>query len=339
LPVITTDGTPQTGETITTTDGTWTGAAPITFTYQWQRNGVNIAAATAKTYVLVVADEGQSLRVNVTATNTGGNLMRSANPITPTSAIAPPVNTTAPVVSGTATVGSTLTTTDGVWTGPTPTYTYKWQRDGADIGATANTYVLVGLDGGHNVRCVVTATNSAGFASANSNAIAVAAPPSLQSEIMADGPYAYWRGGGYTPGGIGTALADSSGNARALHLWNDAQVPESAYPKPGASLIPSAAGDPSIDFLVNSNFWNPDNWPSISGSWTISLWCKPRSGALANFTWHDIARNNGMGVLINYSSPNYVFEARQVRGGSTYSIISAPVVVNTLYHVAAVYTS
>jgi len=88
----------------------------------------------------------------------------------------PPVNVVAPVVSGTAVIGQTLTTTDGTWTGTTPiTYTYQWQRNGSPIlGATSSTYLLVYADVGTNVRCVVTATNAIGSASANSNAITVA---------------------------------------------------------------------------------------------------------------------------------------------------------------------
>lgn len=82
-----------------------------------------------------------------------------------------PVNTVAPAVSGTATVGSTLTTTDGTWTGaPAPTFTYQWQRGTTNIsGATSSTYVVQLGDVGNTVRCVVTATNTLGVTSANSN--------------------------------------------------------------------------------------------------------------------------------------------------------------------------
>ena len=82
-----------------------------------------------------------------------------------------PVNTVAPAVTGTATVGSTLTTTNGTWTGaPAPTFTYQWQRATVDIsGETASTYVVQAADAGLSVRCVVTATNSLGAVSANSN--------------------------------------------------------------------------------------------------------------------------------------------------------------------------
>lgn len=88
-----------------------------------------------------------------------------------------PVNTVAPVVSGTETVGQTLTATNGTWTGsPTITYTYQWQNsvDGEgswlDIaGADEATYLLDAADEGLYVRCVVTATNSQGAGSAESN--------------------------------------------------------------------------------------------------------------------------------------------------------------------------
>ena len=65
-------GTPRVGETLTAQNGTWENS-PSTFTYQWQRcdaNGAaapNIAGATAKTYQIVNADAGDTLRVRVTA--------------------------------------------------------------------------------------------------------------------------------------------------------------------------------------------------------------------------------------------------------------------------------
>jgi hypothetical protein len=94
-----------------------------------------------------------------------------------TTAASAPVNTVAPAVTGSATFGSTLTTTDGTWTGvPTPSFTYQWQRVTTNIsGATSSTYVLVQADIGNTIRCVVTATNTAGSASANSNSTATVA--------------------------------------------------------------------------------------------------------------------------------------------------------------------
>jgi hypothetical protein len=100
-----------------------------------------------------------------------------------------PVNTVAPAVTGTATVGSTLTTTNGTWTGaPAPTFTYQWQRSTVDIsGQTASTYVIQSADAGLSVRCVVTATNSVGAVSANSNNTSI---PLTIGQVFGGGFYA-----------------------------------------------------------------------------------------------------------------------------------------------------
>jgi len=87
-----------------------------------------------------------------------------------------PTNNTPPSISGVAVVGQTLTVTAGSWSGsPTPTLSYQWYRGATPIsGATNSTYTLVQADAGNtsNIKCVVTATNSAGSASADSNTIA-----------------------------------------------------------------------------------------------------------------------------------------------------------------------
>ena len=65
-------GTPQIGQTLTSSTGSWSNS-PTGYSYQWKRGGTNISAATANTYVLVEADDGNNITVTVTASNTAGS--------------------------------------------------------------------------------------------------------------------------------------------------------------------------------------------------------------------------------------------------------------------------
>src|SRR5215210_8695946 len=73
------DTTPQRGQELTANPGTWTGDAPIVFTYQWLRcnpggnNCVEIPTARLQTYTVQAADVGNTLRVRVTGTNATGS--------------------------------------------------------------------------------------------------------------------------------------------------------------------------------------------------------------------------------------------------------------------------
>ena len=163
-------GTALVGSTLSCSQGTWTNS-PTGYTYQWTRNGGNISGATSSTYLTVTADGGTSVGCVVTASNA---IAGNAAPSNVLLIVAVPANTAAPVASGTLTVGSTLSCTSGTWTN-SPTYTYQWQRGGANIsGATLSSYVTVSADGGTSVGCLVTATNAAGSASQASNTLAIA---------------------------------------------------------------------------------------------------------------------------------------------------------------------
>jgi len=72
-------GPTMVGKSIKTSNGSWTGSTPISFTYQWRRcdaSGaacVDIPGANASKYALVAADAGRTIRVTVTATNSVGS--------------------------------------------------------------------------------------------------------------------------------------------------------------------------------------------------------------------------------------------------------------------------
>jgi hypothetical protein len=85
-----------------------------------------------------------------------------------------PINTVAPEATGFLGVGETLSCTDGTWYSDADdiTYAYQWQRNFSPIsGATSSSYVVTESDLLTSLRCVVTATNTVGNASANSNNI------------------------------------------------------------------------------------------------------------------------------------------------------------------------
>lgn len=71
-------GVAQVGVALTALEGVWTNA-PTSFAYQWQAdtagNGTfaNIAGATSRTYTPVAGDQGDAIRVQVTATNSAGS--------------------------------------------------------------------------------------------------------------------------------------------------------------------------------------------------------------------------------------------------------------------------
>lgn len=63
---------PTAGNESEVDEGAWTGSPTITFTYQWQLDGIDIIGATAKTILVIAGMVGQALRCVVRATNSFG---------------------------------------------------------------------------------------------------------------------------------------------------------------------------------------------------------------------------------------------------------------------------
>ena len=67
------DGNSIVGSVLTVVyNGAWTGTQPITYSYQWQRNGIAIVGETAIDYIIVMDDLLQIINCLVTATNIVG---------------------------------------------------------------------------------------------------------------------------------------------------------------------------------------------------------------------------------------------------------------------------
>jgi hypothetical protein len=184
-------GTAAVNQVLTSSTGTWNGAA-TGYSYQWQRclpGGVacaNIAGATASTYTPTNADAGDVVRSTVSATNVNGASPYAASPLS--GVIVPvPAATSAPVISGVAAAGKPISASTGTWNTPA-TFTYQWLRCAANGtacaavgGATGNSFFLLGGDAGHTFKVIVTATNAAGTGQATSKASPlIAAVPHLK---------------------------------------------------------------------------------------------------------------------------------------------------------------
>jgi hypothetical protein len=199
----TVSGRAKVGSRLTARAGYWIGAAPIRFSYQWQRCNTdgsdceNIDGATGKTYNLASADAGHTIRVAVTATNSTGSSTATSTPtsVVPAAAVAPK-NTGEPTISGTPLQGETLSSSTGSWTGTQPiSFAYQWVRCGTDggapdgsncafiPGATGSTYLLQAADVGRRLRVRVTGTNGAGSQTVASNPTATVAPVAVAPKL------------------------------------------------------------------------------------------------------------------------------------------------------------
>src|SRR5205807_3293682 len=109
------------------------GTAPLS--YQWQKNGANIAGATSASYTTpatATSDSGSAFAVVVT--NTAGTVTSSTATLTVSAAAVAPTITTQPV-NQTVTAGQTATF--AVVASGTATLNYQWQKNSVNIaGAT-----------------------------------------------------------------------------------------------------------------------------------------------------------------------------------------------------------
>ena len=164
---VTVSGTSQVGQVLS---GSYTYAdvnkdPQGTSTFRWLRSGAAITGATASSYTLVSADQGQSIRFEVTP-------VAKVAPTTGTPVASPPTAVVAGVgtpaaptassvtVSGSAQVGQVLTGSysyNDSNNDPQGTSTMRWLRNGAAIAsATASTYTLVSADQGTSLTFEVT---------------------------------------------------------------------------------------------------------------------------------------------------------------------------------------
>ena len=262
-------GTASFGSTLTTTNGTWTGAPAPTFTYQWQRVTTNISGATSSTYVLVAADVGNTIRCVVKATNTiaPSGVTANSNSTASVAAIvpgAPTIGTATQTGSTTATVVYTAPASDG---GATITsYTATSSPSGITgtlSQAGSGTITVSGLAGATAYTFTVTATNSAGTSAASAASNSITTLPTIGQSY----------GGGFFAGQISTAgngIADYnlvvgpaasalSGNL-AYSNYPNSPSPTSVINGPANSAAMNSADYPAAKFCEDLNVGGFTDW-------------------------------------------------------------------------------
>lgn len=179
-------------------------------TYQWQKNGTNIGAATSASYTTpatVLGDDGNTYRC--VATNAAGATTSSSGTLT--------VNTvpTISVQPANATVTAPATANFTVTAAGHPTPTYQWQVGGVNVsggsGATSASYTTPATfysDNGSVFTVVV--TNAVGALTSNGATMTVNSAPQITGQPSS--------GTGYT-GATYTFSVAAIGNATLTYQW------------------------------------------------------------------------------------------------------------------------
>ena len=160
---------------------TATGTAPLS--YQWQKNGANIAGATTASYTTLAtttSDSGSTFRVAVS--NPVGTITSAAATLTVNAAAVAPSITSQPA-SQTVTAGQTASFKVTA-TGTAP-LSYQWRKNGAAIGgATSSSYTAPATTNSDNAaQFTVVVSNAAGTVTSSAATLTVNAAPVAPSII------------------------------------------------------------------------------------------------------------------------------------------------------------
>jgi len=147
------------------------GTAPLS--YQWQKNGANIAGATSASYTTpatTTSDSGSTFAVVVS--NTTGTVTSSAATLTVNAAAVAPTITTQPA-NQTVTAGQTASFTAAA-SGTAP-LNYQWQKNSVAIaGATSSSYTTPATASSDNgAQFAVLVSNTAGSATSSAATLTV----------------------------------------------------------------------------------------------------------------------------------------------------------------------
>lgn len=146
-------------------------------TFQWRKNGTNIAGATSAGLTLAniqVADAGD---YTVVMANSAGTVTSAPFTVSVVAVNLPPSITTQPAGQAVAAGGTATFSVTAAGTAP---LTYQWLKDGAAIGgATAATLTIPNVQAANLGNYSVRVTNAFGSATSSAVPLALAVPPTI----------------------------------------------------------------------------------------------------------------------------------------------------------------
>ncbi len=248
-PAITTQPSSRTACTGTSTTFTVSASGTPTLAYQWRKNGVVIAGATASMFTIGSVTTGDAGTYDVVVTNSCGFATSNGATLTVQSG---PAITSSPTSRTTCLGASTTFLVSATGTAP---LSYQWRRNGSSIaGATGASYTIatVTLADAGNYDCVV--TNGCGSSTSSVAILTVATPPTITSQpsltgvcegspanftVVATGSgltYQWRKDGGAIPGATGSSLVINAAHPSDVGSY-DVVVTSSA----GCSVTSSSA--------------------------------------------------------------------------------------------------
>lgn len=194
LPVI--SGAAQQGQTLSVSNGVWTGVPAPTYAFQWKRAGSNIAGATLASYTAVSADVGSVLSVIVIATNSSGSASVTSAVTGAVTALSSN-STRARFAQDTATAGTTGTAA-ALFASMTPVSNPSSDRNGTlttTADPTKYTWIAVTASAAGSGIHVFDGTGYGGFNGAASTSIysGADADPTTICQTYTDGSGSIWN--------------------------------------------------------------------------------------------------------------------------------------------------
>jgi hypothetical protein len=189
LPIITTQPMNRTNKVATTASFSVVAASASLLSYQWQKNGMNLAnggrisGVTSGTLTITNVSDSDAAVYSVTVTNIAGSVTSSNATLT---VIDPPSITAQPLSQRVPSAGSV---SFSVSVSGTPPFSYQWRFNGTNLlNATNAAYAIQAVAATNTGKYSVVVTNLAGSVTSSNALLTVIVPPTLALQFLAGYP-------------------------------------------------------------------------------------------------------------------------------------------------------